>query len=155
MTKKEMQVTLQNISYGNKGVMYNDAWHTVVGKAADYVDKLSKGTAVITEDENGNVVFIRQNKEAKPNDEPTPAGTEEKVEEAKPGDFYKAKEDRIMRMNALSTATQLMKLVDEHNSKIIQDKPEKLCTKDVATAAMFLAGQLKSWITTGTDPFTK
>src|SRR3990167_2613304 len=72
-TNKEVVINL--ISIKNKGINYDEAWHTVIGKAAEYVGKLTKGPASIKEDENGNVVFVSQT--SKPGTWTKPKMTEE------------------------------------------------------------------------------
>ena len=42
-----------------KGIKYEGNWHTVIGKAANYVDRLNVGDTIsVTENENRDVVFI-------------------------------------------------------------------------------------------------
>ena len=62
-----------------KGIKYNDAWHTVVGKAANYVNDLKQGDLVeVKEGDNGAVTFIQKKTElGEPKKEPdrfTPTG---------------------------------------------------------------------------------
>ncbi|MFW5902922.1 MAG: hypothetical protein ACOCTT_03470 [archaeon] len=51
---------VKNISLKNKGVQLEDGWHTVVGKAANYLDQISKGDEVkVTKDDEGNLTYIK------------------------------------------------------------------------------------------------
>ena len=57
-----MDVTLQSKTRpdtARKGIKYNDKWHTVIGKATNYIDTFNTGDIIrIDENENGDVIFM-------------------------------------------------------------------------------------------------
>ena len=67
-----MDVTLQSKTKpetARKGIKYNNNWHTVVGKAANYIDNLNMGDIIsVKETETGDVVFIGKVGDSMPKD---------------------------------------------------------------------------------------
>jgi hypothetical protein len=63
-----MEITIQSTTKPEnpkKGIKYNDAWHSVVGKAAGYVNMIKLGDIVeVREGDNGVVTFIQKKSDA-------------------------------------------------------------------------------------------
>lgn len=102
MKDNEKTITIEALSIkdpARRGILYEGKWHTVIGKASDYVPKLQKGTAIVSEDDKGNVTFVSQRQDQQPAGV-QPAQKNENFQ----GTYQKAKDDKITRMNTLDKA---------------------------------------------------
>jgi hypothetical protein len=106
MKDNEKQVNIEALSIkdpARRGILYEGKWHTVIGKASEYVSKLQKGMAIVSEDKDGNVTFVSQR------DAPTQQASAPAKNPEFQGTYQKAKDDKITRMNTLDKAIDWVK----------------------------------------------